>query len=105
MIPKLQRLPKELFVDNKAMQIVRSPYFLLKTKKNGLPYPRVGMVIGVKVSKSAVKRHALRRWILPVFVQTIKKGYDVLIVGYPKLGIAPKKEIIYIIQQCIKQLS
>lgn len=105
MIGRSYRLPKELFVANKAMQTVRSPYFLIKTKENGLSHPRVGIIIGKNMASLAVKRHALRRWILPVLVQKIKKGYDVLIIGYPPLGSATKKEILNTLQQCIKPLS
>ena len=60
MIPKKLRLNVAEF-PREAPVAANTEYFLLKAKKNFLDGCRIGVVVSVKVSKSAVERNRLRR--------------------------------------------
>ena len=49
---------KEVFNFGKT---TKSPYFILKTKDNSLPYSRFAVVVSKKISKKAVERNLIRR--------------------------------------------
>lgn len=55
----------------------------VKMAKNGLPTSRFSVVVGTKVSKSAVKRNVIRRQyreIIRLRLSDIAPGYDVLLL-------------------------
>jgi len=71
---------KEIFTRGNVKENER---FRIIFKKNNLDYPRYGIIVSAKNSKSAVQRNALKRRIrnilrdsLPVFSQ----GFDVVII-------------------------
>lgn len=60
MLSQKNRLPfAEL--NARGYQTIRTPYFSLKLRKNGLPQNRIGVVIGVAAEKSAVRRNFWKR--------------------------------------------
>lgn len=63
----------------------------VKTTKNGLPVSRFAVVVGTKVSKSAVKRNHVRRQYRDIIEKKLSEiipGYDViLLVSKPALGL------------------
>lgn len=59
----------------------------VKLAKNGLKNSRFAVVVGVKVSKSAVKRNRLRRQLREIIrleLDELKPGYDVMVMARPK---------------------
>jgi len=71
---------KEIFTKGNVKE---NECFRIIFKKNDLDYPRYGIVVSAKNSKSAVQRNALKRKIrnilrdsLPVF----SKGFDIAII-------------------------
>jgi ribonuclease P protein component len=68
---------------------------LIKFKKNDLPISRFSVVVGKKVSKSAVVRNRLRRQVREIIrlkLNEIEKGYDIIFLIQPKaLGTTFKK--------------
>ena len=87
MFSKKQRLNKALFENVfQAGDTTKTPYFLIKTKKNNLPFSRFAVSIPKKQIKSAVQRHFLKRRFLHALkglyseVDVDAKGSDVVFV-------------------------
>lgn len=79
MLPQSIRLPKKEF-DNKNYKTVKTPFFLLKTKKNSLEYSRIGVVIGKSVYKEANKRNFWKRQAKSALVKKGPQGNDLLLI-------------------------
>lgn len=85
MLPKPNRLHldkdiKTLFAKGKGVFDV---YAGFKWRKNGLGVSRFAVVVGTKVSKSAVTRNRLRRQVREVIrlrLAEIKPGFDVMML-------------------------
>lgn len=77
---RLDRDIKTLFAKGKG---VFDLYCGLKYRKNGLGVSRFAVVVGTKVSKSAVARNRLRRQIREIIrlrLAEIKPGFDVMVL-------------------------
>ena len=71
---------KEIFTKGNAKE---NECFRIFFKKNDLDYPRYGIVVSVKNSKSAVQRNILKRRIRNVLrnsLSVFSKGFDVVII-------------------------
>jgi len=58
--------------------------FLITFRKNNLSFPRFGIVVSTKISRSAVKRNKLKRRIresLKELIPVFKEGWDVVIIS------------------------
>ena len=69
-------------------QTCRGPYLMIKVLKNELSINRLGIVVSKKVSKKAVTRNKIKRWIRYLFSQELfqlKPGYDIMVITYPKI--------------------
>lgn len=85
MLPKPNRLHldkdiKTLFAKGKGVFDV---WCGLKVRKNNLPVSRFAVVVGTKVSKSAVVRNRVRRQIREIVrlrLAEIKPGFDVMLL-------------------------
>ncbi len=85
MLPKSHRLHldkdiKTLFAKGKSVFDV---YAGFKCRRNGLPESRFAVVVGLKVSKSAVVRNRVRRQIREIIrlrLDVIKPGFDVMML-------------------------
>ncbi|PIT93223.1 MAG: ribonuclease P protein component [Candidatus Harrisonbacteria bacterium CG10_big_fil_rev_8_21_14_0_10_38_8] len=87
MIAKKYRLPVQDFI-GKNGSVKKTRYFLFKSFSKELPYPRIGVVIGKKVFKSAAKRNVLKRKIYNYFreKELLKKtNKDILVIGLKDL--------------------
>jgi ribonuclease P protein component len=60
MLPQKNRLPY-MELNAGGYRTVRTPYFSLKIRKNGLPQNRIGAIIGVAAEKRAVRRNFWKR--------------------------------------------
>lgn len=81
MLPQENRLKKEKDIEKvfKTGKSVFDPVCGFKFLPNGLPVSRFAVMVGVKISKSAVKRNRLRRQIREVIhlnLKNIKSGLD-----------------------------
>lgn len=66
-------------------------YISIKTLKNGLPYSRVGIIVGTKISKRAVQRNKVKRLLREVFrlkIDSIKPGFDIVVL--PSIAVLDK---------------
>jgi len=71
---------EEIFRGGRAKE---NEFFKIIFRKNNLDYPRYGIVVSTKVSKSAVKRNTLKRKIrniLKDFLLVFSKEFDVVII-------------------------
>lgn len=83
MIPRASRLPSREFTA-RDYATLRAPYFLLKTRRNRLSVNRLGIVIGNTAIARAADRNFWRRRIKQSFLEIPGKGFDILVVFYPK---------------------
>ena len=91
MTTKIGRLPREEF-HARDYRTVRAGLFLLKIKKNDIGKARVGVVVGVAVHKSAVKRNFFKRQVRSWLASAMKKGTDALVIVSPAAAKATKKQ-------------
>jgi ribonuclease P protein component len=109
MLAKKFKLPVQKFsasFPDGAAQGKRNKYFILKARENGLGRGRFGVVIGKKVSKSAVARNAIKRAVFnSIKAEKIneKETGDFLIIVLPPAGqlgkLSIKKELIPLIKE------
>lgn len=79
MIAKKQRLAAPDTVLSSGHS-AKTPLFLIKTKKNELPYARWAVVISKATIKSSVQRHRVKRQVLGVAEKQLARGLDVVVV-------------------------
>lgn len=100
MFENKNRLRKQTEVQKvvKTGKSVFDPVCGIRFLKNELPDSRFAVVVGTKVSKSAVKRNRVRRQyreILRLNLENIKKGFDIVLFTSPQsleLTYAQKEE-------------
>ncbi len=88
---KIGRLPREEF-RARDYRTVRTGLFLLKIKKNDIGKARIGVVVGVKVHKSAAKRNFFKRQVRARLARAIKNGTDALVIVSPAAVNATRKQ-------------
>ncbi|MBU1180165.1 ribonuclease P protein component [Patescibacteria group bacterium] len=88
MLPKENRITKNAEFQKiyKKGEFFATKLIHFKYLKTGLPRTRVGFVIGLKVSKRAVKRNKLKRQMRAVFLLNLEKitpGFDIAVIAKP----------------------
>jgi len=91
MASKIARLPSDQF-RARGYKTTPTPFFLLKKKKNQGESVRIGVVVGVSVHKTAVKRNFWKRQALRGLVPQADAGSDILIVVLPAVNRLTKKQ-------------
>jgi ribonuclease P protein component len=89
MLPQVNRLRKKKEIERvfKVGRNVFNPICGFKFQANGLSLSRFSIIIGLKVSKSAVKRNRLRRQVREVIrlnLSKIRSGFDFAFIISPK---------------------
>lgn len=89
MLNKENRLKRDKDFDRifKKGKSVFDPVCGVKFGKNSLKQSRIAVVVGLKVSKSAVKRNKVRRQyqeIVRLELENIKKGFDIILLTSKK---------------------
>ncbi len=79
---------KEVFTLGKS---IPNPFFLVKTKENGLTHPRFAVVVSKKISKRAVERNYLKRRFMHKLKDVVKK--------------LPNKDYIFILNSGVKDIQ
>lgn len=108
MLPRENRLKQDK--DFKALFSQRAgvydPVCGLKYKRNGLSVSRAAVVVGTKVSKSAVIRNRLRRQIreaLRLRFTTVLPGYDMAFLVRPAAKNKTYQELSQIVDGVLKK--
>ena len=91
MLTRRARLPRELFGSGWE-EAVRTPYFFLKTKKNGGSVTRIGVVAGMTVEKTATKRNFWKRQAKTALARLPAAGRDIVIILSPRVKTLTKKK-------------
>ncbi len=81
MLAKKNRLPIQ-YLKSKKPEVKRSPSLTLKKYPNDKNLPRVGVMVGKKTVKSAVKRNELKRLVFDQVGKILSelKSFDYLVV-------------------------
>ncbi len=105
MIPKKLRLNVAEF-PREAPVAANTEYFLLKVKNNTLDKFRIGVVVSLKVSKSAVERNRLRRMAFDGLFSAAShssklKNADVLLIFKPAAAGLSKEKLQTILHRYV----
>ena len=76
---------KKVFEKGKYFQ---KSFIKVKYLKNDLEKNRFALMIGIKISKKAVERNKIKRWIEEIIrlnLNQIKTGFDIIIMANPKI--------------------
>jgi len=76
---------KKVFEKGKYLQ---EDFIKIKLLKNDLEASRFAFMVGLKVSKKAVKRNKIRRWleeIVRLNLEQIKTGFDIIVMVNPEI--------------------
>lgn len=89
MLPKRSRVPAESFSRN-GKSIFSDGYVTIKSRANHLTHDRLGVVVGLRVSKSAVQRNRLKRKTFGFLEKQIqlnnnKEGKDLILILKPSI--------------------
>lgn len=93
-ISRKLRLPLGSF-PRQAATLFTSPYFLVKSDPNHLPYNRYGVIIRAHTITTAVGRHLFKRRIMGIFRQWPSYGRDFLVItrdGAARASLASLRE-------------
>ena len=85
------RLPSDQF-RARGYKTISTPFFLLKIKKNSYKTTRVGIVVGVSVSKTAAKRNFWKRQARAELTLRAVSGSDILMMVSPNVRRLTKKQ-------------
>jgi ribonuclease P protein component len=85
------RLPSDQF-RARGYRTISTPFFLLKIKKNSFKTTRVGIVVGISVNKTAVKRNFWKRQARAEIAMRATGGNDILMVVSPNVRRLTKKQ-------------
>jgi ribonuclease P protein component len=85
------RLPSDQF-RARGYKTISTPFFLLKIKKNSYKAARIGVVVGVSVNKTAVKRNFWKRQARAEIALRATGGNDILMMVSPNARRLTKKQ-------------
>lgn len=85
------RLPSDQF-RARGYKTISTPFFLLKIKKNSYKATRIGVVVGVSVNKTAVKRNFWKRQARAEIVLRATGGNDILMMVSSNVRRLTKKQ-------------
>jgi len=94
------RLPSDQF-RVRGYKTISTPFFLLKIKKNPYNVTRVGVVVGVSVNKTAVKRNFWKRQARAEIALRATSGSDILMMVSPNVRRLTKKQFREEISRCL----
>lgn len=101
MIPKKQRLPREAFRES-GYRSLKTPFFLIKTKKNDIGVNRIGVVVSVSVDKRAVRRNFWERQAKAQLLKAPNVGKDIIFIAFPKINILTRAQFAEEIKKILK---
>lgn len=110
MLPLKNRLKKNRDFQQifKKGQFLREDFLTLKILPNGLKNSRFGFIISAKVSKKAVFRNKIKRWLktaILLYLNKIQKPVDIIIIVKPGLEIKNFQEVKKTIDKIFKKLE
>lgn len=110
MLPRQNRLKKTKDFDKVFKQglFINDRFIAFKAASNDLDVTRFGFIVGTKISKKAVVRNKIKRWlraaVLPC-LKDIKPGFDVAVMVKPEILNSDFQEIKSAIQKLISRIN
>jgi len=112
MLPKKHRLRKQRDFTKtlKAGRALKEKFLILKVRNNQLEYPRFGIVVSKKVSKTAVVRNRIKRILRSVVEEETKEGstvrnIDAVLIALPDIKDKEPKEIRSAAEELFKKIK
>ncbi|MBI2577293.1 MAG: ribonuclease P protein component [Candidatus Wildermuthbacteria bacterium] len=110
MLPKALRLTKTKEFERvfRGRNSVRSEGIVVRRKENQFPFSRFAVVVSKKVSKKAVERNQIRRFLSEAIrkrISEINNGWDIVIIALPGLSIKTEEEAARIAWKAFKKAS
>jgi ribonuclease P protein component len=103
MIPKKSRIPRGLF-ESPAYRVLKTPFFSLKIKPNGLKNNRIAVIIGKYIDKRAVRRNLWKRRAKAQLLKAPVAGNDFILTVYPKTKELTREEFSEEIKKTLKRI-
>jgi len=103
MVPKKSRLLREGF-DLRGYRPIKTPFFTLKVKDNGLKANRIGVIIGKHIDKRAVRRNFWKRQAKKELLKAPAMGKDLVLTIYPKTNTFTKREFVEEIKKVLQKI-
>jgi len=104
MLKRNVRLPRKEF-SFRGGTAARTPYFSLRARTTAAGPPRIGVVVGKVVAKSAAKRNFLKRQIKSALAALAKPGMDYLIIANRAIEAATRREIRSEIAKAVSKIG
>lgn len=110
MLPRQNRLKKTKDFERVFKQglFINDKFIAFKAARNGLDVTRFGFVVSKKISKKAVIRNKIKRWLRAAVLpglKDIKPGFDIAVMTKPEILNSNFKEIKSIIQLLISRIN
>ena len=113
MLPKVNRLKKNKEFERvfKKGQSFREGFLILRAVPNNLKNSRFGFIVSSKVSKKAVVRNKIKRWLRVAILSELKKVdktrelVDIIIIVKPGTIIKNFQEVQGVINKIFKKLE
>ena len=86
-------MPGSRIAEFKGKTIARSAFFIAKAGRNDLPHSRFAVIIGKNVDSRSVRRHTIKRQIIPLLSARDFGSYDIVIIVLPAAKTILPKEI------------
>lgn len=98
MLPRENRLRKKKEFDRvfKEGNSFKNDLFLIKVADNELDTSRFGFVVSKKVSKKAVRRNKIKRWLREStrpLLKDMKRNVDCTVISFPSINDSSFQEI------------
>lgn len=113
MLPRVNRLKKNKEFERvfKKGQSFREGFLILRAVPNNLKNSRFGFIVSSKVSKKAVVRNKIKRWLRVAILSELKKVdktrelVDIIIIVKPGTIIKDFQEVQGVINKIFKKLE
>jgi ribonuclease P protein component len=113
MLPKVNRLKKKKEFEKvfKKGRFLKEDFLILKAIPNNLKNSRFGFIISSKVSKKAVVRNKIKRWLRNIILFKLKEDnqmkemMDVVIIVKPGILIKNFQEVEVVINKIFQKLK
>lgn len=113
MLPKVNRLKKKKEFEKvfKKGRFLKEDFLILKAIPNNLKNSRFGFIISSKVSKKAVVRNKIKRWLRNIVLFKLKEDnqmkemMDVVIIVKPGILIKNFQEVEVVINKIFQKLK
>lgn len=109
MLPQQNRLKKTKDFDRVFKQglFINDRFISFKVARNDLSVTRFGFIVSTKISKRAVVRNKIKRWLraatLPL-LKDMKTGFDVVVLTRPEITKSDFHEIKNIVKKLISRI-